>query len=214
MLQAEGLLKHCLEAFRGGLMVHTAIEHLVWAHKHGPQEARGLAMAPCVCSCVCVCARACVRVRACAIERVYAKHFRAIQEKPPQAVAELAACRTCSMPEHVVLASCHALMLCPLMCDTRPRCAVGFFMGRTKHWQPWGCSRHYLFTHTHTQTQTHARTHTHTHTHTAVDTPARASWDDHSTSRTHMTPLTLVAQKIRLRHTRPTTLHETTTLPS
>ena len=45
MLQAEGLLKHCLEAFRGGLTVHTAIEHLVWAHKHGPEEARGLAMA-------------------------------------------------------------------------------------------------------------------------------------------------------------------------
>jgi hypothetical protein len=45
MLQAEGLLKHCLEAFRGGLTVHTAIEHLVWAHKHGPEEARRLAMA-------------------------------------------------------------------------------------------------------------------------------------------------------------------------
>jgi hypothetical protein len=45
MLQAEGLLKHCLEAFGGGLTVHTAIEHLVWAHKHGPEEARGLAMA-------------------------------------------------------------------------------------------------------------------------------------------------------------------------
>ena len=45
MLQAEGLLRHCLEAFRGGLTVHTAIEHLVWAHKHGPEEARGLAMA-------------------------------------------------------------------------------------------------------------------------------------------------------------------------
>jgi len=29
MLQAEGLLKHCLQAFRGGLTVHTAIEHLV-----------------------------------------------------------------------------------------------------------------------------------------------------------------------------------------
>ena len=25
--------------------MHTAIEHLVWAHKHGPEEARGLAMA-------------------------------------------------------------------------------------------------------------------------------------------------------------------------
>ena len=45
MLQAEGLLKHCLEAFGGGLTVHTAIEHLVWAHKQGPEEARGLAMA-------------------------------------------------------------------------------------------------------------------------------------------------------------------------
>ena len=44
MLQAEGLLKHCLEAFGGGLTVHTAIEHLVWAHKHGPEGARSLAM--------------------------------------------------------------------------------------------------------------------------------------------------------------------------
>jgi hypothetical protein len=43
-LQAEGLLKHCLEAFRGGLTVHTAMEHLVWAHKHGPEEARKIAM--------------------------------------------------------------------------------------------------------------------------------------------------------------------------
>ena len=45
MLQAEGLLRHCLEAFGGGLTVHTAIEHLVWAHTHGPEEARRLAMA-------------------------------------------------------------------------------------------------------------------------------------------------------------------------
>ena len=45
MLQAEGLLQHCLEAFRGGLTVHTAIEHLVWAHTKGPEEARGVAMA-------------------------------------------------------------------------------------------------------------------------------------------------------------------------
>ena len=45
LFQAEGLLKHCLEAFRSGLTVHTAIEHLVWAHKHGPEEARRLAMA-------------------------------------------------------------------------------------------------------------------------------------------------------------------------
>jgi hypothetical protein len=44
MLQAEGLFRHCLEAFGGGLTVHTAIEHLVWAHKHGPEGARGLAM--------------------------------------------------------------------------------------------------------------------------------------------------------------------------
>jgi hypothetical protein len=60
MLQAEGLLEHCLEAFRGGLTVHTAIEHLVWAHKHGPEEARELAMA------------------------YGAKHFRAIQVIPPR----------------------------------------------------------------------------------------------------------------------------------
>ena len=45
MLQAEGLLTHCLEAFRGGLTVHTAIEHLVWAHTHGPEEARVISMA-------------------------------------------------------------------------------------------------------------------------------------------------------------------------
>ena len=38
-------LKHCLEAFRSGLTVHTAIQHLVLEHKHGPEEARGLAMA-------------------------------------------------------------------------------------------------------------------------------------------------------------------------
>ena len=44
MLQAEGLLKHCLEAFRGSLTVHTAIEHLVWAHTKGPEEACGIAM--------------------------------------------------------------------------------------------------------------------------------------------------------------------------
>jgi len=45
MLQAEGLLQHCLEAFRGGLTVHTAIEHLVWAHTKGPVEVCGIAMA-------------------------------------------------------------------------------------------------------------------------------------------------------------------------
>ena len=42
LLQVEGLLKHhdCLEAFLRGLSVHTAIEQLVWAHTHGPAEAR------------------------------------------------------------------------------------------------------------------------------------------------------------------------------
>ena len=45
MLQAEGLFRHCLEAFGGGLTVHTAIEHLVWAQKHGPEGARGLTIA-------------------------------------------------------------------------------------------------------------------------------------------------------------------------
>jgi hypothetical protein len=43
MLQAEGLFRHCLEAFRGGLTVNTAIEHLVWAHQGGPTEARDIA---------------------------------------------------------------------------------------------------------------------------------------------------------------------------
>ena len=45
MLRAEGLLKHSLEAFGGDLTVHTAIEHLVWAHQVGPEEARRVAMA-------------------------------------------------------------------------------------------------------------------------------------------------------------------------
>jgi hypothetical protein len=39
MLQTEGLLKHCLESFRDGLTVHTAIEQLMWAHQDGPEEA-------------------------------------------------------------------------------------------------------------------------------------------------------------------------------
>lgn len=43
MLQAEGLFRHCLEALRGGLTVHTAIEHLVWAHKRRPEEVRAMA---------------------------------------------------------------------------------------------------------------------------------------------------------------------------
>ena len=43
LFQAEGLLTHCrLEAFRGGLTVHTVVEQLVWAHKSGPAEARAV----------------------------------------------------------------------------------------------------------------------------------------------------------------------------
>ena len=45
LFQAEGLLKHCLEVFRLSLTLYTAVEHLVWAHLHGPQEARTLATA-------------------------------------------------------------------------------------------------------------------------------------------------------------------------
>ena len=43
LFQAEGLLKHCLEGFRGGLTVHTVVEQLVWAHKHGPAETIAIA---------------------------------------------------------------------------------------------------------------------------------------------------------------------------
>jgi hypothetical protein len=43
LFQAEGLLKHCLEGFRRALTVHTVVEQLVWAHKHGPAEARAIA---------------------------------------------------------------------------------------------------------------------------------------------------------------------------
>jgi hypothetical protein len=43
LFQAEGLLKHCLEAFGGGLTVGTAAEALVWAHLSGPEEARQMA---------------------------------------------------------------------------------------------------------------------------------------------------------------------------
>jgi hypothetical protein len=43
LFQAEGLLKHCLERFRGGLTVHTVAEQLVWAHTRGPEEARAVA---------------------------------------------------------------------------------------------------------------------------------------------------------------------------
>jgi hypothetical protein len=43
LFQAEGLLKHCLEGFRGGLTVHTVVEQLVWAHTCRPEEARAVA---------------------------------------------------------------------------------------------------------------------------------------------------------------------------
>ena len=43
LFQAEGLLKHCLEGFRGGLTVDTVVEQLVWAHKCGPAEAQAVA---------------------------------------------------------------------------------------------------------------------------------------------------------------------------
>ena len=43
LFQAEGLLKHCLEGFRGALTVHTVAEQLVWAHTRGPAEARAVA---------------------------------------------------------------------------------------------------------------------------------------------------------------------------
>ena len=43
LFQAEGLLKHCLEGFRGALTVHTVVEQLVWAHTRGPAEARAVA---------------------------------------------------------------------------------------------------------------------------------------------------------------------------
>ena len=45
MFQAEGLLKHCLEAFGKGLTVGTAVEGLVWAHGSGPEAARRVAEA-------------------------------------------------------------------------------------------------------------------------------------------------------------------------
>ena len=45
MFRAEGLLKHCLEAFGKGLTVETAVEGLVWAHGSGPEAARRVAEA-------------------------------------------------------------------------------------------------------------------------------------------------------------------------
>jgi len=43
LFQAEGLLKHCLETFRLSFTLHTAVECLVWAHLHGPRQARAFA---------------------------------------------------------------------------------------------------------------------------------------------------------------------------
>jgi len=43
LFQAEGLLKHCLETFCLSLTLRTAVECLVWAHLHGPLQARTLA---------------------------------------------------------------------------------------------------------------------------------------------------------------------------
>jgi hypothetical protein len=39
LLRLEALLEHCVEAFRRGLKVDTAVEALVWAHLFGPAEA-------------------------------------------------------------------------------------------------------------------------------------------------------------------------------
>ena len=36
-------MQHCLESFRGGMTVATAVEELVWAHQEGPAEAREMA---------------------------------------------------------------------------------------------------------------------------------------------------------------------------
>jgi hypothetical protein len=43
LFRLEALLEHCLEAFRRGLKVDTAVEELVWAHLFGPAEARTVA---------------------------------------------------------------------------------------------------------------------------------------------------------------------------
>jgi len=65
LFQAEGLLKHCLETFRLSLTLHTAVECLVWAHFHGPLQARTIAadyvvqyfkdIQVCVCVCLHLC---------------------------------------------------------------------------------------------------------------------------------------------------------------
>jgi hypothetical protein len=43
LFRLEALLEHCMESFRRGLKVNTAIEALVWAHIDGPAEARKVA---------------------------------------------------------------------------------------------------------------------------------------------------------------------------
>jgi hypothetical protein len=43
LFRLEALLEHCVEAFRRGLTVDTAVEALVWAHLFGPAEARKVA---------------------------------------------------------------------------------------------------------------------------------------------------------------------------
>jgi hypothetical protein len=43
LFRLEALLEHCVEAFRRGLKVDTAIDDLVWAHLFGPAEARKVA---------------------------------------------------------------------------------------------------------------------------------------------------------------------------
>jgi hypothetical protein len=43
LFRLEALLEHCVEAFRRGLTVDTAVGALVWAHIDGPAEARTVA---------------------------------------------------------------------------------------------------------------------------------------------------------------------------
>jgi hypothetical protein len=43
LFRLEALLEHCVEAFRRGLKVDTAVEELVWAHLFGPEEVRKVA---------------------------------------------------------------------------------------------------------------------------------------------------------------------------
>jgi hypothetical protein len=43
LFRVEGLLEHCVEAVGRGFKEDTAVERLVWAHNHGPAEARTVA---------------------------------------------------------------------------------------------------------------------------------------------------------------------------